>query len=417
MDSNVGDTPDPFGPPPIVSAPVSPGRSRSRKIAIIAAIVAGSALVVGLLVVGTLRLIDRRESAFEEGREFTSSDGTFTMTLPAGWIDETDRYRSSFLERHGEESSIEGLAIADNLPFELSDNFVSMSGHPVTFSGADATTIGSGDLDDWRERFDDYDELPHETLTTVAGDEVWMGTLRGTTDGEEWEIVVATVVGEQSLARFDLELRPPYYDAADDFREALKTIVFAPAPAAAPIDDAFAPSADGRTYSSEGRASMVIPDDWEHLAFAADRDAFSAEIDFDYLGLWTVVDDGDTYPPSVSIVLDDRPDSSVTLMDEVRDRYPEIGGSETDEGGVVYTVEAITPWSADGADEAVYIDIRTDYSASGVGSSVNSIRERRCYALASGTSEMVACIDAAPDSLETAAPIVEDALQTVRFED
>ena len=228
--------PDPYAAPAILdTAPVRRGRT-GKVVAIVGASVLGFAVIVGVAVVAVLAAIDGHRAGAEptphyftpSDGQFVSSDGTFAMTLPAGWADETEAYRASFQRDHGSASTIEGLATADGLSYASSANFVSMSGHPTASFGGSAAKIGSRDLDDWRSAFDESVDLPPETFATDAGDSVWLSGLRGTTGGDEWMIVVSTVVGKDSLARFDLQLTPAYFATLDDFRTALASVVFAP---------------------------------------------------------------------------------------------------------------------------------------------------------------------------------------------
>ena len=382
---------------------------------IVVATVVGLAVIAGLAVAAVLALLDSRRVEDEIAREFTSSDGTFTMTLPAGWADETEAYRADVLERNGTESTIEGLVTVDGLPHAFSDNFVSMSGHPIGAVPQTPEQIGQGLVDNWRDNFDDYTELAPATFMTDAGDSVWHGGLRGTTDGEEWMIVIATVVGDGSLALFDLELTPHYYDASDAFLESLKSVVFAPTTAAEEVAPNFEPEADGRTYSSELGASLIIPDSWTQLHVDADADAFNPEIDFDFLGFWQVGDGVPFDAPGAWLLVSKRADTELGVLDTLVTQFGEVGAVTSDGKGATYTVRAYGPWTGPSTTDSAWVELVVDLDASGVAEPDGVDKVQRCYVLASAGRQVSAVIEADPDDIATAIDSVESALLTLEF--
>lgn len=415
---SVGDG-DPF---PIPSGePVSSGGKR-KKLAIV-----GAAVGIGVAAVATVLLLGRGDdgpdgATFRPGDEFTSSDGTFTFTLPDGWADATEEYRARYAERSdGAESSIEGLAILDGSPLGFSENFMSMSGHPRMFQTRHASEIGDDKLEGWREAFDEVTDTTSGELTTDAGDEVWYGSMTGLTDDEEWRIVLVVVLGEESVGLFDLEIRPPYYAAESDLLAAIATLVFAPASDAdADSGDLLwhVPHVDGRTYSSEGGASMVVPEDWAYVESPYEADAVNPEINFDYLGLWRVGGTDDLTPleiTSVSLVAGPQPNPGLTALEEVEANFGAVGETTTDVNGVEYTVQSMDSWTAVGAEDAARVTILANYDATGEPVFEGRIVTRVCYALLSGGAEVFSCLET-PDELDPAlVASIEDALQTLRF--
>ena len=417
MELNDYPPPNPYAQPASVPAqPVRPRRT-GRIVAIVVASVLGLAVVVGLAVAAVLAAIDSRRADAEAVREFTSSDGTFTMTLPAGWGDETEAYRANFLKENGDESTIEGLATADGLPFSLSDNFVSMSGHPVGPLPDSAETIGSEDVDGWRDAFDEYTELAPATFTTDAGDVVWHGGLRGTTDGEEWMIVIATVVGDGSLARFDLQLDPPFYDARGAFLESLKSLVFAPTVAADDVAQNFEPWPDGRTYSSEGGASIIIPSAWVHLSVDADVAAFDPEIDFDFLGVWGLSDGKRDLPATAMLSVGPLLNAGSSARDEILAQVGDVGSGSADADGVMSTVLALGSWAAPGADDAAWVDLTVASPSPDPSLPASDPDVRRCYLLVHAEQEFSGCVLGSASAMDEAIAALEGALLTVEFAD
>jgi hypothetical protein len=381
----------------------------------VVASVLGFAVVVGLAVVAVLAAVSSHRADAEASREFTSSDGTFTMTLPAGWGDETDAYRANFREENGEESTIEGLATADGLPYSLTANFVSMSGHPVGPIPESAEEIGSEDLDNWRDNFDEYTELATGTFMTDAGDAVWHGALRGTTDGKEWMIVIATVVGDGSLARFDLQLDPPLYDAQGPFLESLRSLVFAPTVSADDVGGNFEPWPDGRTYSSEGGASIIIPSAWVHLSVDADVAAFDPEISFDFLGVWGLSDGKRDLPATAMLNVGPSLNAGASARDEILAQIGDVGTTSTDMDGVTSTVLALGSWEAPGADDAGWVDFVIASPSTGPSLPASDPDLRRCYLLVHAGQEFSGCVLGSASAMDAAIAALEGALLTVEF--
>ena len=355
----------------------------------------------------------------DPGEPFTSSDGVFSLTIPSAWDDRTIDYRADYLNEHRQVSSLDGVVTVDGLRPSSSANYVTMSARSRAdmVDGVGATDVGKGEVERWRSTVDGPTPLPEETFTTDAGDSVWMGGLTGTIDGHEGEIVVATALGDHWGATFALRLDGEHAAARDDLRRALATLEFSPDPAPGEAADIFAPSGDGRVTSSQGRASIVVPKAWTHVAVEADREAFLSDSRFDSLGTWRIAKGDDTFSPTVSFSATDKTYPAPSSVTEMMTRYPKVGASTMDDAGVTYTTLAFGEWSARGDDTAGWAQVRAAYPADVATGRDPLVTERRCYLMVSGLRELTACLETLPGDLDSRAGGVEAALQTVRFDD
>jgi len=389
---------------------------------------AGSRLLwiaaVGIvLLVGTLAALvlfsgaKTPDSGYRAGESFTSSDGTFTMTLPDGWLDQTQDYRDAFAGANdGAASAIEGMVAVDGLPIFASENFVSISGHPLVGVTPSGPTQLEDTLNDWRLLFDDVADLASGQFTTDEGDDVWYGGINGHIDGVEKSIIVAVVMGQDSYALFDLEIRPAFYSAEGDFLEALKSVVFAPVAEVPNADSWWEPHPDGRTYSSDGGASIVVPDTWTHLAYAADEDAVDPRIDFDFLGLWQIGEGNVEDEATVSLVVGVPPVADLTALELLNAQYGGVGETTTDDNGVEYAVDAIGEFSIPGAQDGARVALTANYDATGMDLFEGRVVPRYCYVLLSTNLEVMACVEAPAELIDGAVASTEETLQTLRFE-
>ncbi len=355
----------------------------------------------------------------DPGASFESSDGAFSLTIPSAWEDRTADYRGDYLNENRQVSALDGMITLDDLPPSSSANYLTTSAisRAEMVAGVSATDIGTGEVRRWQSTVDGSTLLPEETFTTDDGDTVWMGGLAGTIDGQAGEIVVATALGDQGSATFTLRLDGEHAAARDDLRRALATLAFSPHPAPGAKAYIFAPSGDGRTYSSQGRASIVVPTAWAHVAVAADRDAFLSDSHVDSLGTWSIADGDGTFSPTVSFSATDKTYPTPSSVTEMMTRFPKVGASRVDDAGVTYTTLAFGEWSAPGDDSAGWAQVRAEYPADVATGRGPLVTERRCYLMVSNLRELTACLETLPGDLDSRAPGVEAALQTVRFDD
>jgi len=363
--------------------------------------------------------VEDGQAAADAGGLFSSSDGAFTMTIPSTWSDRTSDYQTDYLNENHQVSPVDGLVTVDGLSSTSSTNYVKMWARSSTafVAGVDVSDIGEGEVDRWRWAFDDSTTLPEETFTSTMGYSVWMGGLTGTIDGSEGEMVIATVLGGQWSASFALRLDLEHDAVRDDLRQALTTLAFSQHAAPDEPVGIFSPSSSGRTFSSQFRASIVIPATWTHVAVDADRVAFIRFTYFDSLGTWQIAEGDGTFSPTVSFIAYDWEYPIPSSEIEMRTRFPKVGGSRVDDAGVTYTTSAFGEWKAPGNDTAGWAEMQVAYPADVATGRGPLVTERRCYLMTSERREMIACVEALPGDLEAQLSAVEAALQTVRFDD
>ncbi|MBN2177338.1 MAG: hypothetical protein JW722_06735 [Demequinaceae bacterium] len=405
------DAPPPTGSPLFV-------RKRRR-----ARIIVGAIGLVGVATLLVVFLLTREpaEEGFQSGDEFTCSDGTFTMTLPEGWVDYTDEYRTAYLEDSGTESGIEGFISVDGLPFFAAGDFVTISGHPVlTAMPASGDFLLEDSSSYWAGRFDDLESSVSGESTSDAGDEILYTTLRGTEGSRDWQVVLVFVMGEDSYAEFILESREDHDLVKDALLASVNTLIFNPLDSIdTEIDhEWYLPHDDGRTYSSEGGASIVIPESWIFIGEMWDADALNPTIKFDFLGLWQIGETENDNPmeiqsASIQVSLNGYPE--LTAVEQLMGQFGAVGETTTDSGGVRYTVEAIEPWTAPGAEDAAWIRLLADYEATGETFFEGRIVDRIGYLLIHDNYKIVAFLEF-PGSLdETVLSSFEETLKTIEF--
>jgi hypothetical protein len=375
-------------------------------------------LLIGAVAVGVLaQRTPTSDTTYQPGDLLTISDGSFTMTLPDGWVDQTQEYRDWYADTNdGAESAIEAMVSVDGLPILETHNFVSISGHPLLGITASGSTQLEDALNDWRLRFDDVTSLASDQFATNAGDVVWYGGVNGHMSGVEKSIIVAVVMGQDTFAQFDLEVRPPYYSAEADLLEALKSLVFTPITGTVEAVSWWQPHTDGRTYSSDGQASILVPETWTHLIYAADEDAVDPRIDFDFLGLWQIGQGEGQDAATVSLVVGPPPLAGLNALEQLEAQYGAVAETTTDENGVQYTVDSLGSFSAPGALDAAKVALTADYDVTGIAFFEGRIVPRHCYVLMSSTLEAMVCVEALDDEIDSAVKSVEGVLGTLRFE-
>jgi hypothetical protein len=178
---------------------------------------------------------------------------------------------------------------------------------------------------------------------------------------------------------------------------------------------AFEPEADGRTYSSEGGASIIIPATWTHIPLDADAAAFDSATTFDFLGLWQVAPAAQGGAATVSLTAGERGRPLSGARDELVARFGEVGDKTVDGDGITYTVLGLEDWSVPSITQSAWIEVEADYGNTGAEGYEGVIRGRRCYYLAAHMEKLFACVEADFGDLDGATTAVESALLTVEF--
>lgn len=356
-------------------------------------------------------------TAYERGQIMGTSDGKMSFVAPLGWDEETAEYRVAVLEKTGHESTIEGYISVDGGGHQESYSIVSISAWDIERYTPELEDIGRELVDGWRSDLSSARDLPTGTFTTDAGDRGWFGGLEGLKGIEDTRILIVVVMGEETYAKFVLEVKQDYFGATDELLAAAHTVTLAPD--VSPVDPVtwLLPASDGRTYSSEGGASIVIPEGWTYLPNPSDGPAFDGEVDFDYLGYWDLGAGmfSDELPVGFGMSLGRNPDPTLTALEVLEREFGEIGNTTTDRIGATFTVEDIQEWSTPGSDSAAWVRMSADYDASGEAIFEGIVAERTCYEVHKGDYGLFGCIDDPSGADPAVIDQIEAALMTLEF--